>query len=102
MPIIAIPQASELINRTIITRLAFLNRFTTEEAIALDLKSIGATVDAASLRLYRSKVDAASFIDLSREDTRQGVQYLETLGVLAEGRAAEILDTPAADGEIPK
>lgn len=102
MPIIQVPQVTEQQNLSIITRLAFLNRFSDDEAIALDLASIGATVEAAALRRYMAKVDAASFIDLSREDTRQGVQYLETIGILAEGRAAEILDTPATDTEVPK
>lgn len=87
--------------RTIVTRLAFLSRFTDEEAVALDLASIGATVEAATLRRYLSKVNAASFIDLSREDTRAGVLALEPIGILAEGRALEILDAPIQDHEVP-
>jgi len=86
---------------TIITRLAFLSRFTDEEAVALDLASIGATVEAATLRRYLSKVNAASFIDLSREDTRAGVLALEPMGILAEGRALEILDAPIQPHEVP-
>lgn len=85
-----------------ITRLAFLSRFTDEEAVALDLASIGATVEAATLRRYLSKVNAASFIDLSREDTRAGVQALEPMGILAEGRALEILDAPIQAHEVPQ
>lgn len=85
-----------------ITRLAFLSRFTDEEAIALDLASQGATVEAATLRRYLSKVNAATFIDLSREDTRAGVLALEPLGILAEGRALEILDAPIQDHEVPR
>lgn len=84
-----------------ITKLAFLNRFTDEEAITIDLASIGSTVQAASMRRYMSKVNAANFIDLSREDTRAGVLALESAGVLANGRAAEILDTPIAPEERP-
>lgn len=88
--------------KTQITRLAFLSRFTDEEAIALDLASIGATVEAATLRRYLSKVNAATFIDLSREDTRAGVLALEPTGILAEGRALEILDAPIQDYEVPR
>lgn len=86
----------------VITRLAFLSRFTDEEAIAIDLASIGATVAAATMRRYLSKVEAANFIDLSREDTRQGVEQLEAAGIIGVGRAAEILDTPISSEEIPK
>jgi len=87
---------------TQITRLAFLSRFTDEEAINLDLASQGATVAAAKLRRYMSKVNAASFIDLSREDTRSGVLALEPIGILAEGRALEILDAPIQEHEVPR
>jgi hypothetical protein len=77
-----------------ITQLAFMTRFTDAEAIALDLASIGATVEAASMRRYLDKVKVAKHIDLDRADTRAGVQMLETIGLLAAGRALQILDTP--------
>lgn len=54
---------------------------------------------SAMLRAYLADVAAASFIDLARPDTRAGVQVLETAGLLAAGRAAEILDAPIADTE---
>ena len=92
--------ADEPVIQTQITRLAFLSRFTDEEAVALDLASIGATTEAATLRRYQSKVNAASFIDLSREDTRANVLALEPMGILAEGRALEILDAPIQDHEV--
>ena len=95
------PETTEVIG-TQITRLAFLSRFTDEEAVALDLASIGATVPAASLRRYMAKVNAASFIDLSREDTRAGVLALEPMGILGDGRALEILDAPIQDHEVPR
>ena len=84
-----------------ITRLAFLNRFTDAEAISIDLASIGATAQEAGLRRYMNKVNAATFIDLARPDTRSGVQALEAGGVLAAGRAAEILDSDILDEERP-
>lgn len=77
-----------------ITRLAFLSRFTDAEAVAIDLASIGATVPAASMRRYLNKVNAATFIDLDRPETRAGVLALEAAGVLAAGRALAILDAP--------
>lgn len=85
---------------TKITVLAFLKRFTDAEAIAIDLGSIGATVQAASLRRYVAMVNAAKFIDLSREDTRAGVIALETNGILTAGRALQILDSPVKPEEV--
>ena len=82
-----------------ITRLAFLSRFTDPEAVAIDLASIGATAQAAGMRRYLSKVNAATYIDLDRADTRAGVQALEASGVLAAGRALQILDAPVQPEE---
>lgn len=82
-----------------ITQLAFISRFTDAEAVAIDLASIGATQQAASVRRYQKKVDAATYIDLDREDTRAGVQALEAAGLLAAGRALQILDAPVQESE---
>lgn len=54
------------------------------------------------MRRYMSKVDAATFIDLDRPDTRAGVQALEAAGLLIEGRALEILDAPVLAHERPR
>lgn len=83
-----------------ITRLAFLNRFTDAEAIAIDLASIGATVEAASIRRYMAKVNAAQYIDLNRQDTRDGVLAMETVGLIGDGRAMVILDTVPTSEEL--
>lgn len=84
-----------------ITHLAFITRFTDAEAIAIDLASIGATVEAAAVRRYLAKVNAAKFIDLDFADTRTGVQALETSGLIGPGRAAEILDAEVLPSEMP-
>ncbi len=94
------PEQPAPVPETKITRLAFLSRFTDAEAIALDLASMGATIEAATLRRYMSKVNAASFIDLSHTDTRNGVQALEAIGILDAGRALQILDAPVQDHEL--
>lgn len=82
-----------------ITQLAFLNRFKDSEAIAIDLASIGATVQAASIRRYLQKVQASTFIDLQREDLRNGVAALQSLGILTAARVQEILDSPVQEIE---
>lgn len=91
-----------------ITRLAFRNRFTMVEKAGLEMAGLddpGAPMSqrqqAAMLRAYLADVAAATFIDLQRPDTRAGVEQLEALGLLAEGRAAEILDAPVQPAERP-
>ena len=91
----------EVVEDKKITRLAFLNRFSDEEAIAIDLASIGATVEAAAVRLYLKKVDSATFIDLNDPKTRAGVIALETMGLIGPGRALDILDLPVQPSERP-
>lgn len=76
-----------------ITQLAFLNRFTDAEAVAIDLTSQGSTQSAALMRRMQKKIDAAKYIDLSDPNTIQGVGILEQIGLLASGRASEILST---------
>lgn len=94
-----VPETFELVAQNHITQLAFLNRFTDAEAIGIDLVSQGNTVNAAAMRRFQKKVDAATFIDLDRTDTRMGVQTLEALGLLAVGRATIILDTQIDNSE---
>jgi hypothetical protein len=56
---------------------------------------------AAALRANLADTAAATFIDLLRPDTRTGVLSLEAAGLLAPGRALEILDTPVQPEERP-
>ena len=83
------------------SRKAFLSRFTDAEAIVIDLASIGATREAAAVRRYLSKVNAAQHIDLADNETRTGVQALEAAGLLQPGRALVILDAPIEPKELP-
>jgi len=75
------------INSKILSRLEFLRRFTAEERVAI--RQEGATdpiiYDFLDL-LYQ-----AQEVQVDDADTRAGLQYLETKGLLAPGRAAEIL-----------
>lgn len=93
---------------TIITRAAFRSRFTQTEKIAIELAGLddpSATMEArsqaAAIRTYQKDVDAAEFIDLTEPATAGGVQALAAAGLLAEGRAAEILTAPVLWSELP-
>lgn len=91
-----------------ITRLAFRNRFLPAEKILIDLASLDNPAapmnqrqQQAAVRVHLADVTASTFIDLARGDTRAGVQQMEGLGLLAEGRALQILDTPILPEERP-
>ena len=92
---------------TQITKLAFRNRFTSAEKVAIEIAALDvptATMQArslsAALRANQQDLAVAQFIDLTRTDTRTGVQTLEAVGLLAAGRAAVILDAALAEVEV--
>ena len=91
----------ELPTGRLVSNKAFLSRFTDDEAIDIDLASMGATREAATVRRYLSKVNAAQRIDLTDDETRTGVQALEAAGLLQPGRALVILDAPIEPKELP-
>jgi len=91
----------ELPTGRLVSNKAFLSRFTDDEAIDIDLASMGATREAATVRRYLSKVNAAQHIDLADDETRTGVQALEAAGLLQPGRALVILDAPIEPKELP-
>ena len=93
---------------TRITKLAFRNRFTSAEKIAIEFACLDdpaapmpQRLQSAALRANQADLAAATFVDLLRPDTRAGVQMLEAAGLLAAGRALEILDAPVTPEERP-
>lgn len=83
----------------LITKLAFRNRFTQTEKVAIEIAqldnpsaSMSQRAQAAALRASQADVSVSTFIDLDRADTRVGVQSLEAAGLLSAGRALQILD----------
>lgn len=85
-----------------ITQLAFLNRFTDDEAVDIDLASIGSTREAALLRRYLQKVNAATYIDLARPDLAEDLQKLVVFNILTQERVDTILSSPIQDHEVFK
>lgn len=93
---------------TRITRLAFRNRFTQAEKVMLELAALDDPTapmaqrqQAAAIRAHLADVAASAFVDLARADTRSGVQSLEAAGLLAPGRALQILDALVQAHERP-
>jgi len=73
-----------------ITKLAFKQRFTADERIAIREAA------AVNPQIYdfEDLVNAATYIDLSRDDTISAVNAIELSGLIAVGRAGEILGPP--------
>lgn len=71
---------------TKLTKLAFRNRFTFAEKVAIETS---AQTDPV-VRVLLKDQEAATFIDLSRQDTLDGVQMLVTKSLLTAERASEI------------
>jgi hypothetical protein len=98
-----IPEGATLVSLqqyTKITQLAFLNRFTDDEAVDIDLASTGNTREAALLRRYLQKVSAATYIDLSRPDLAEDLQKLVVFNLLTDERKNQILTAPIQEHEV--
>lgn len=79
-----------------ITKLAFKQRLTQAERIAIR----NAAKENDLVYDFQDLLDSATFVDLKRQDTIDGVNQLEQSGLLAEGRADEILNAPVQQHEV--
>lgn len=89
-----------------LSKLGFRNRFTRAEKVAIEMAALDSPAapmaqrqQSAALRADLKDQQDATFIDLDRADLRDGVQALEAAGLLAAGRALQILDAPVQDLE---
>lgn len=87
-----------LVAQTRLTRLQFRNRFTAQEKAMLELAAVddaaaptAQRLQAASVRAYLADLAVAEFVDLAETHTVAGVHELEAAGLLAAGRAAQVL-----------
>ena len=78
--------ASEVVDMRI-TKLAFKQRFTQQERI--DIREASKTIP--QVYDFEDLVNSATFIDLSRDDTKISVNAVESVIPLTQGRANEIL-----------
>jgi hypothetical protein len=72
---------------TVLTKLEFMNRFTDLELVTL----YSAAKTSVPLEIWLEKFKLASEVDITDQRTIDGIAALETVGILAVGRAAEIL-----------
>jgi hypothetical protein len=81
------PPEPETPPRTRLSRLEFRGRFTEPEKIAI----YTAAESSVQVRIWLDDLAAAEFIELTDPRTIADVGALETAGLIAPGRAAEIL-----------
>lgn len=100
------PEPTAPVDPRRITKLAFRNRFTRAEKVAIEMAALDNPAapmaqrqQAAALRADLKDQQDATFIDLDRTDLREGVQALEAAGLLGAGRALAILDAPVQPHE---
>lgn len=74
---------------------AFKKRLTTAERVAI---RAAATTDPIVFD-FIDLVDSSTFIDLTDQDTVDGLNYCEAQGLIAAGRANDILSAPVTDNE---
>ena len=78
-----------------ITKLAFKQRFTQQERI--DIREASKTIP--QVYDFEDLVNSATFIDLSRDDTKIAVNSVESAIPLTQGRANEILTAQIQERE---
>lgn len=81
------PPANSQPAQRLVTKLAFMERFTDEELAAI----YAAAKTDVRVEVWMDKMKLASEIDLADPRTRAGVEALEALGLIGQGRAAEVL-----------
>jgi hypothetical protein len=91
-----------------ISKQALRARFTQAEKIAFEMAQIddpNATRDvrvaAASVRVLEKDMNAGAFVDLNGPNTQALIRGLQALGVIAAGRADEIIWGDIAPDEVP-
>lgn len=89
---------SRLASSPRITRLAFMQRFTQAERVAIRQ----AAKNVPEIEDYLAMVGAATFIDLERADTIESVNALATAGLITQERAIEITTAPVEAAEVYK
>jgi len=83
----------------LITKLAFLNRFTDTELATIESFAASAHPFAPVMKANLRKQSVATFVDLKRIDTITGVQNLVALTLITAPRANTILTAPVQDIE---
>ena len=102
------PPQVESAGKRVVSVLAFRRRFTPAERAAIEWAAVDRPdqpeanrIQAAALRASLADQAVATFIEMEDRDTITGVQTIEAAGMIASGRAVEILTAPVQPEERP-
>lgn len=91
-----------------ITQFAFRQRLTQAERIAIEIASLddpsaamSVRQQAAALRVGMGDLAQAQYVDLDHPEVVAALSMLEGAGLIAAGRADEVIGQPIADAERP-
>jgi len=98
--LVIFPPPTSMSLGTKMTKYAFRTRFTSTEKAAIEYASFQNTLEAAHLRASLADQRDAEHIDLARSETIDGLHDLESVGLIGEGRADTILNTPLTEKEV--
>jgi hypothetical protein len=94
--------------KRIITIRSFKQRFTQAERVAVRIASLDDPSKpmeerqvAAAMADWQDILNSVLFVDLDFSETVAALQQMETLGLLADGRASEILGAEIQPEELP-
>jgi len=88
-----------IVKPDLITLGFFLLRLTQAERIAIRMLATEQTEQGFVALDFMKLLETQTAINLQQPQVRQGIEFLEQLTLLGEGRASEILDAPITDEE---
>lgn len=83
--------------KPIITKLAMINRFEDSEYVGI----LTAAKTDVEVEAWNNRFNAASYVDLSNQETIDGMNFLVSKNLITAARANEILTTPVSSDEVP-
>jgi hypothetical protein len=85
----------------LITRGMFKLRMTQEERIAIRVLAMSGTEEGMVAMDFNDLLSDIPVVDLDQQEVKDGINFLESVGVLNEGRASQILNTEITSREKP-
>jgi hypothetical protein len=96
-----IVELDEISQPKLITRGMFKLRMTQAERIATRVLALSGTPEGMVAMDFNDLLSDVPVVDLDQQEVKDGINFLESVGVFSEGRASEILNTEITEREKP-
>jgi len=83
----------------VLTRGEFKLRMTQTERIATRVLALSGTENGMIAMDFNDLLSDVPIVDLDQQEVKDGMNFLESVGVLDEGRASQILNAEITEGE---